>query len=99
MPYWIPPAAKLSQYASNASRGLLKQAPVLHIPTTVLSDISGHTAFSLCVAGAALDSGVGEQFSNQMLVEKRLFLVRNFNKVSGASCDDHPRQILIYPAG
>jgi hypothetical protein len=40
-----------------------------------LSELPTHSAFALTVAGAAY-SPDGEGFSNEMLVEKRVYLVR-----------------------
>lgn len=47
--------------------------------------MSTHTAFALSVTGGAFDQSEdgGEKFSNEMLVEKRVFLVRGFNKRNG----------------
>lgn len=41
----------------------------------VMSEMPTHTAFALTVTGAAYEPA-GETFSNEMLVEKRVFLVR-----------------------
>lgn len=56
-----------------------------------------NTAFALSVAGAAYETD-GEKFSNEMLVEKRVFLIKEFN-LAGSSFEDQfatLQSLLLY---
>lgn len=76
MPWKIPKLPTLSEYGKQAAQKFLPSVPLVHRGTLQLSTMSTHTAFALTVAGAAY-SPDGEQFSNDMLVEKRVYLVRS----------------------
>ncbi|KAI5479046.1 zinc finger, C2H2-type transcription factor [Pseudohyphozyma bogoriensis] len=78
-PWHVPPLKTLSRYAQTASKSFLPSIPVIHPGTMVLSEMPTHTAFALTVAGGSYFPE-GETFSNEMLVEKRVYLVRSFNK-------------------
>lgn len=74
-PWHVPPLETLSRFASHAATSFLPSVPIVHPGTMVLSEMTSHTAFALTVTGAAyVEEGQG--FSNEMLVEKRVFLVR-----------------------
>lgn len=74
-PWHVPPLKTLSRFASHAATSFLPSVPIVHPSTMVLSEMTSHTAFALTVTGAAYEKE-GEGFSNEMLVEKRVFLVR-----------------------
>ncbi|GJN94380.1 hypothetical protein Rhopal_007460-T1 [Rhodotorula paludigena] len=76
-PWHVPPLPVLSQYARQATEKLLPSMPIVHAASVVLRDMPAHTAFALTVAGAWYEPE-GQAFSNEMLVEKRVFLVRGF---------------------
>ncbi|SGY77308.1 BQ5605_C005g03600 [Microbotryum silenes-dioicae] len=78
-PWNVPPIARLSQFAAKAADEFLPTVPVLHAGTTKLSEAPVAVTFALTVVGAAYASD-GQGFSNEMLVEKRTFIVRSFNK-------------------
>lgn len=78
-PWKVPSLEQLEGFGRKAAEKVLTNVPVVHRGTMRMSDLPIHTAFALTVAGAAhTDSGAS--FSNDMLVEKRVFLVRAFNK-------------------
>ncbi|SCV69566.1 BQ2448_2586 [Microbotryum intermedium] len=78
-PWNVPPIARLSQFAAKATDDFLPTVPVIHPGTTKLSEAPIAMAFALTVVGAAYASD-GQGFSDEMLVEKRTFIVRSFNK-------------------
>ncbi|BGP51752.1 hypothetical protein JCM10450v2_007702 [Rhodotorula kratochvilovae] len=78
-PWHVPPLPVLSGYARKATEQLLAAVPVLHGPSAVMTELPTHTAFALTVAGGAYEPE-GQSFSNEMLVEKRVFLVRGFQE-------------------
>lgn len=55
--------------------------PILHGPSAVMNELPTHMAFALTVAGGAYEPE-GQSFSNEMLVEKRVFLVRGASTLS-----------------
>lgn len=66
--------------------------PIMHAASVNLNEMPAHTAFALTVAGGAYERE-GQSFSNEMLVEKRVFLVRGelqplfwFSSVNRAPC-------------
>lgn len=85
-PWHVPPLPVLSGYARKATEQLLDGVPLLHGPSTVLSELPTHTAFALTVAGGAYEPE-GQSFSNEMLVEKRVFLVRGASSLLGAAVE------------
>ncbi|GAA5958331.1 hypothetical protein JCM3765_004795 [Sporobolomyces pararoseus] len=76
-PWHVPPLKKLSQYAQKATERLLPSIPVFHAPSVSVRSMALHNAFALSIAGGAYESD-GQSFSNEMLVEKRVFLIRGF---------------------
>ncbi|BGP03475.1 zinc finger, C2H2-type transcription factor [Rhodotorula toruloides] len=78
-PWHVPPLPVLSGYAKKATERLLPAMPIVHAPSVVLNEMEVHTAFALTVAGGAYERD-GQSFSNEMLVEKRVFLVRGFQE-------------------
>lgn len=74
-PWHVPPIQTLSGYARKATEKLLPSMPVIHAASVNLNEMPTHTAFALTVAGGAYETE-GQSFSNEMLVEKRVFLVR-----------------------
>ncbi|GAA6048694.1 hypothetical protein JCM3770_002025 [Rhodotorula araucariae] len=78
-PWHVPPLPVLSGYARKATERLLPALPVLHGPSAVMNELPTHTVFALTVAGGAYEPE-GQSFSNEMLVEKRVFLVRGFQE-------------------
>ncbi|GAA5985699.1 hypothetical protein JCM10908_007078 [Rhodotorula pacifica] len=76
-PWHVPPVHVLSSYARKATEKLLPAMPVIHAASVNLNEMPAHTAFALTVAGGAYERE-GQSFSNEMLVEKRVFLVRGF---------------------
>ncbi|GAA6020590.1 hypothetical protein JCM10207_008678 [Rhodosporidiobolus poonsookiae] len=76
-PWHVPPVQVLSSYAKKATRKLLPAVPVLHAATVDMGVMPSHTAFALTVAGGAYEPE-GQAFSNEMTIEKRVFLVRGF---------------------
>lgn len=74
-PWHVPPLQVLSGYARKATEKLLPSMPIIHAPSVNLNEMATHTAFALTVAGGAYEQE-GQSFSNEMLVEKRVFLVR-----------------------
>ncbi|GAA5965937.1 hypothetical protein JCM21900_005703 [Sporobolomyces salmonicolor] len=78
-PWHVPPVKTLSSYAKRAAESLLPSVPVVHAPSIVITKMATHTAFALTVAGGAYEPE-GQAFSNEMLVEKRVFLVRGFQQ-------------------
>ncbi|GAA5981325.1 hypothetical protein JCM5350_004365 [Sporobolomyces pararoseus] len=76
-PWHVPPLKKLSQYAQKATERLLPSIPVFHAPSVSVKNMALHNAFALTIAGGAYESD-GQSFSNEMLVEKRVFLIRGF---------------------
>ncbi|GAA5896275.1 hypothetical protein JCM5296_002933 [Sporobolomyces johnsonii] len=78
-PWHVPPVKTLSSYAKRAAESLLPSVPVVHAPSIVITQMATHTAFALTVAGGAYEPE-GQAFSNEMLVEKRVFLVRGFQQ-------------------
>ncbi|ORY79777.1 hypothetical protein BCR35DRAFT_352677 [Leucosporidium creatinivorum] len=76
-PWNVPKVETLSKFGKAAAQNLLPSAPLLH-PQFQLTRLPVHLAFSLTVAGASY-SPEGHSFANEMLVEKRVFLVRHFN--------------------
>ncbi|GEM11000.1 zinc finger, C2H2-type transcription factor [Rhodotorula toruloides] len=80
-PWHVPPLPVLSSYAKKATERLLPAMPIVHAPSVVLNEMEVHTAFALTVAGGAYERD-GQSFSNEMLVEKRVFLVRGFQEKS-----------------
>ncbi|ORY79776.1 hypothetical protein BCR35DRAFT_304607 [Leucosporidium creatinivorum] len=85
-PWNVPKIDTLSHYGKTAAEKFLPSVPIIHPGTMFLSELPTHSAFALTVAGAAY-SPEGEGFSNEMLVEKRVYLVRGFNK-EGTSDED-----------
>jgi hypothetical protein len=71
----------LSRYASLASTSFLSSIPIVHNGSLILSDLPAHIAFALTVAGAAYDreGEMGRVFCDDVLPEKALCIVRNFN--------------------
>ncbi|BGP20208.1 hypothetical protein JCM10213_005937 [Rhodosporidiobolus nylandii] len=76
-PWHVPPVSVLSGYAKKATEQLLPSVPVMHAASVNVGEMATHTAFALTVAGGAYEPE-GQSFSNEMLVEKRVFLVRGF---------------------
>ncbi|GAA5982870.1 hypothetical protein JCM11641_002611 [Rhodosporidiobolus odoratus] len=76
-PWHVPPLPVLSAYARKATNTLLPSIPVIHAPSVNVSTMALHTAFALTVAGGAYEEE-GQSFANEMLVEKRVFLIRGF---------------------
>ncbi|GAA5930189.1 uncharacterized protein JCM15063_004739 [Sporobolomyces koalae] len=76
-PWHVPPSRVLSQYAKRATESLLPSVPVFHAPSVDVHEMALHGAFALTVAGGAFEDD-GQVFSNEMLVEKRVFLIRGF---------------------
>ncbi|GAA6034728.1 hypothetical protein JCM8097_001141 [Rhodosporidiobolus ruineniae] len=76
-PWHVPPVQVLSGYARRAATSLLPALPVMHSASINMSQMPTHTAFALTVAGGAYEPA-GQSFSNEMLVEKRVYLVRGF---------------------
>lgn len=74
-PWHVPPVQVLSSYARKATEKLLPAMPIMHAASVNLNEMPAHTAFALTVAGGAYERE-GQSFSNEMLVEKRVFLVR-----------------------
>lgn len=94
-PWSIPQISTLSKFAARAADEFLPSVPVIHSGTMVLSEAPTHTAFALTVVGAAYEhSAEGESFSNEMLVEKRVFLVRSGSSVP--ACWRRCTRALIY---
>ena len=54
---------------------LLPSVPVFHAPSVEINKMALHSAFALTIAGGAYETD-GQSFSNEMLVEKRVFLIR-----------------------
>lgn len=81
-PWNVPELDTLSAYGKRAAENFLPSVPLIHPGTLMLSEMPTHTAFALTVAGAAY-SAEGEGFSNEMLVEKRVYLVRGELTVEG----------------
>ncbi|KAK4058625.1 hypothetical protein OIO90_000069 [Microbotryomycetes sp. JL221] len=79
MAWKIPEISTLSKYGKQAAEKFLPKVPVVHRGTLKMDSMPGHTAFALTVTGAAYSTD-GEGFSNEMLVEKRVYLVKGFNK-------------------
>ncbi|KAM0748180.1 hypothetical protein T439DRAFT_328165 [Meredithblackwellia eburnea MCA 4105] len=96
-PWHVPPIQTLSRFAKQAATSFLPAVPVVHPGTLVMSEMPTHTAFALTVTGAAYEKD-GEQFSNEMLVEKRVFLVRGFNKPGNTEDDKFAslQSMLLY---
>ncbi|GAA5868500.1 hypothetical protein JCM3774_005399 [Rhodotorula dairenensis] len=80
-PWHVPPVQVLSGYARKATEKLLPAMPIIHAASVNLNEMPTHTAFALTVAGGAYERE-GQSFSNEMLVEKRVFLVRGFQDAS-----------------
>ncbi|GAA5908520.1 hypothetical protein JCM8208_002653 [Rhodotorula glutinis] len=78
-PWHVPPLPVLSGYARKATEELMAAVPILHGPSAVMNELPAHMAFALTVAGGAYEPE-GQSFSNEMLVEKRVFLVRGFQE-------------------
>ncbi|GAA6060700.1 hypothetical protein JCM10212_005082 [Sporobolomyces blumeae] len=76
-PWHVPPVKTLSKYAKRAAETLLPSIPVFHAPSVNMSEIAAHSAFVLTVAGSAYELE-GQAFSNEMLVEKRVYIIRGF---------------------
>ncbi|KAM0792594.1 hypothetical protein ACM66B_005255 [Microbotryomycetes sp. NB124-2] len=97
MSYKIPSISTLSKYGKQAAEKFLPTVPVVHRGTLKMDEMPGHTAFALTVAGASY-STEGESFSNEMLVEKRVYLVRNFNKDSTTAEEQfsYMQSMLLY---
>ncbi|GAA5830003.1 hypothetical protein JCM11251_006841 [Rhodosporidiobolus azoricus] len=76
-PWHVPPLKVLSSYARTATEKLLPSVPVLHSATVDMNEMPTHTAFALTVAGGSYEES-GQSFANEMLVEKRVYLVRGF---------------------
>ncbi|KAL8293014.1 hypothetical protein RQP46_000708 [Phenoliferia psychrophenolica] len=96
-PWSVPPIKTLSRFAKNAATSFLPSVPVLHPASMVMAEMPTHTAFALTVTGAAYEAE-GETFSNEMLVEKRVFLVRGFNKPGNTDTDKFSslQSMLLY---
>jgi len=77
----VPPLPVLSGYARKATEELMAAVPILHGPSAVMNELPAHMAFALTVAGGAYEPE-GQSFSNEMLVEKRVFLVRGASTLS-----------------
>ncbi|GAA5906097.1 uncharacterized protein JCM6883_002549 [Sporobolomyces salmoneus] len=76
-PWHVPPLKTLSQYAKKATETLLPSIPVFHAPSVEINKMALHNAFALTIVGGAYEPE-GQSFSNEMLVEKRVFLIRGF---------------------
>ncbi|GAA6010603.1 hypothetical protein JCM11491_002991 [Sporobolomyces phaffii] len=76
-PWHVPPIKKLSQYAKRAAETMLPSIPVFHAASLAVTEMAPHGAFALTVVGGAYEAE-GQSFSNEMLVEKRVFLIRGF---------------------
>lgn len=83
-PWHVPPIKTLSRFAKLAATSFLPSIPVVHPASMVMAELPTHTAFALTVTGAAYEAD-GEQFSNEMLVEKRYVL--SFLPVLGTETD------------
>ncbi|KWU45571.1 hypothetical protein RHOSPDRAFT_32876 [Rhodotorula sp. JG-1b] len=96
-PWHVPPVQVLSSYARKATEKLLPAMPIMHAASVNLNEMPAHTAFALTVAGGAYERE-GQSFSNEMLVEKRVFLVRGFQD-AGKSWDERfasMQSLLLY---
>jgi hypothetical protein len=74
-PWHVPPIKTLAKYAKKATESLLPSIPVFHAPSVEVSKMALHGAFALTIVGGAYEAE-GQAFSNEMLVEKRVFLIR-----------------------
>lgn len=92
----MPKMDKMMEYGKKAAEHLLPSVPVIHPGTLSMNDMSVATSFALTVAGAAYTPG-GEGFSNEMLVEKRVFLVRGESRSSAVCCPAWSRARSTFP--
>ncbi|KAH8925600.1 hypothetical protein BT69DRAFT_1332013 [Atractiella rhizophila] len=76
----IPALPVLSQYAKLAVTAFLPAIPVAHGASLRMAEMDTHLAYAIAVAGALLAATPeGSLFGDQMLTEKRIYMVRDFS--------------------